>query len=269
MRMALVLTGLIAVAAPAAPAFAQECHPLPATRVPAPAPTERGADGALREPTISMRAGFAVETAAIDDGLGRSGNYRGAVTSIEVMALGTRARVSLGAYEVDWGQQGRGLGDAHIALQRAVVAVGPTDIGVALSATLPTGDVAAELGMGHPMVMPAAWARWSGESSSVLGSVVYGSMLGGHHHGAPAPIQSPMNAEEIAAALRLGRTFGRTELSTSVSGAIPIGDGVARAAVGGAARWLFGATELGVDVSTPFGGTPIQARGVVEISRGF
>jgi hypothetical protein len=255
--------------ASAAPAFAQECHPLPAGRVPTATPREGKADPVRPQSIVAMRAGFAVETAALDDGLGRSGSYRGAVTSIELTALGARARVSLGAYQVDWDQQGRGLGDAHIAMQRAVVAIGATDVGVAMSATLPTGDVADGLGMGHPMVMPAAWTRWAGTSSSVLGSLVYGSMLGGHHHGTPAPIQSPMNAEEIAAALRVGHTLGRTELSTAVSGALPIGEGVARAAIAGAARWLFGATEVGVELSAPFGGTPIQARGVVEISRGF
>jgi hypothetical protein len=265
----LVLVTMLAAAIGARPAFAQECHPLPAARVPAPVPRERDRAEMPTEPLITMRAGFAVEAAAIDDGLGRSGSYRGGVTSVELIALGTRARVSLGAYQVDWGQRGSGFGDAHVALQRAVASVGATNLGAALSATLPTGDVADELGMGHAMVMPAAWARWANGSSSLLGSITYGSMLGGHHHGRPTPIVSPMNAEEIAASIRAGRTFGRTELAASLSGAAPIGEGVARGALGAAARWLLGATELAIDVSTPFGGTPIQARGAVEISRGF
>jgi hypothetical protein len=267
MRTAIVILALLA---PSAPALAQECHPLPPTHVPVPAAREGKPDTRDADRIVAMRAGFAIETAAIDDGLGRSGHYRGAVTSVELTALGARARVSLGAYQVDWGQRGEGFGDTHIAVQRAVVGVGATDLGLALSATLPTGDVADELGMGHAMVMPAAWARWARGTSSLLGSVVYGSMLGGsHRHGSPGPIQSPMNAEEIGAAVRVGHAFGPTELSTSLSGAMPIGDGLARGAVGAAARWLLGATELSLDLSTPFGGTPIQARGVVEISRGF
>jgi hypothetical protein len=233
----------------ALPARAQECHPLPAAHVPGAAPREAKGDPTLGGYPIGVRAGFGIEAAAIDDGLGRSGSYRGAVTSMEVAALGARARVSLAAYDISWGQRGRGLGDLHVAVQRAVTAVGATNLGISLAATLPTGDVADELGMGHPMAMPAVWGKWAGERSSLLASVVYGTMLGGHHHhGSPAPVPSPMNAEEIAAALRAGRTFGRTELSTSVSGAMPIGEGAARAAVGAGARWLLGATELAVDL---------------------
>ena len=260
---------IAAILACAAPAFAQECHPLPGTHVPDPPPREAPAELDRGAPIIGMRAGMAFEAAAIDDGLGRHGNYTGAISSIEVAALGARARVSLGAYHIDWGQRGSGLGDIQVAMQRAVVGFGATHLGAAISATLPTGDVRDELGMGHPMIMPAMWARWTGDRNSLLVSIVYGSMLGGHHHGMVEPVVSPMNSEEVSAGLRAGHTFGRTELVAMAAGAAPIGPGLARASVGGGAHWAFGETELGIDISAPFGGTPIHARGVFEISRGF
>jgi hypothetical protein len=253
----------------AARAYAQECHPLPGAHVPEPAPHEQPADKLHGDRIVGVRAGFALETAAIDDGLGRHGSYRGAVTSLELQALGARARVAIGAYDVDWGQRARGLGDTQLAIQRAIVTAGGTDLGAAMSATLPTGDPRGELGMGHPMVMPALWARHAWPRSSLLASIVYGSMLGGHHHGMVEPITSPMNAEELAAAIRGGYTWGRMELAATVSGAVPIGEGLARGAVTGSARWVLGASELALDLSLPAGGTPIQARGVVELSRGF
>lgn len=249
--MRLLVATAVMLAAPHA--HAQECHHPPRS-----------------ESSLVMRAGLALEAAAIDDDLGRSGTYRGAVTSIEIAALGGRARVALGAYQVDWGQTGAGLGDVQLGVDRAVLGLGATQLGLALSATLPTGDVADDLGMGHAMIMPAAWARWSGDSSALLATLVYGSMLGNSHaHGMAGPLPSPMNAEELAASLRASRRFRRTELSTAVSGATPIGDGGTRAGLGAGARWMSGPTELAVDLSAAFGGTPIQARGVVEVSRGF
>lgn len=260
---------IAAVLAAAAPAFAQECHPLPGTHVPDAPPREAPAELDAGSPIIGMRAGMGFEAASIDDGLGRHGNYTGAISSVEVAALGARARVSLGAYRIDWGQRGTGLGDVQLALQRAVVKLGETQLGAAVSATLPTGDVRDELGMGHPMIMPAAWGRWTHGRNSLLLSIVYGSMLGGHHHGMVEPVVSPMNSEEVSGGMRAGHRFGRTELAMTANGAIPIGPGLARGAVGGAAHWEFGDTELGFDLSAPFGGTPIHARGLFEISRGF
>jgi hypothetical protein len=251
MKSALAIAVLVAVMADSA--SAQECH-----------------HTARSTSTLALRAGVAVEAGAIDDDLGRSGHYRGAVTSIELAALGGRARVALGAYQVDWGQTGEGLGDLQLGVERAIVRFGETKLGLALSATLPTGSVRHDLGMGHAMVMPAAWARWQHERSSLLATVLYGSMLGDEHaHGMAGPLPSPMNAQEVAASLRGSHTFGRTELSTTVSGAAPIGDGASRAGVGAGARWTFGPTELGIDLSAAFGGTPTRARGIVEISRGF
>lgn len=259
---------LLVVAATAGSAHAQECHPLPAAHVPEPPSREASADP-RGLPIAAVRAGFSLETAAIDDGLGRRGTFEGAVTSLEVSALGARARVAIGGYHVDWGQRATGLGDLQIALQRAVATLGETRIGAAMSATLPTGDVRDELGMGHPMVMPGVWARWADDRSSLLASLVYGSMLGGHHHGMVEPITSPMNAEEMAAALRAARSVGATELAATLSGAAPIGPGLARGAVGAGARWWLAGNELGVEVSVPFGGTPIRARLVVDLARGF
>ncbi len=264
MRLLVVL----AVLAAAGTAHAQECHPLPGAHVPEPASREASADP-RGLPIIGVRAGFSLEAAAIDDGLGRRGSFQGAITSLEVSALGARARVALGGYRVDWANHATGLGDLQLAVQRAVATIGDTRVGAAMSATIPTGDVRDELGMGHPMVMPAVWARWADERSSLLASVVYGSMLGGEHHEMIEPIVSPMNSEELAAAVRAARTIGRTEVSASMSGAAPIGPGFSRGAIGAGARWVVAGSELGVDLSVPFGGTPIKTRLVVELMRGF
>ena len=128
----------------------------------------------------------------------------------------------------------------------AAPAFAQTQLGAALSATLRTGDVRDELDVGHPMVMPGGWA--DGRSSPLV-SIVYGAMLGGHHHGMVAPVVSPMNSEEVSGGMRAGHRFGRTELAMTANGAIPIGPGLYRGAV----------VAL----------TPIHARGVFEISRLF
>ena len=73
----------------------------------------------------------------------------------------------------------------------------------------------------------------------------------------------------VSGGMRAGHRFGRTELAMTANGAIPVGPGLYRGAVGGAAHWELGDTELGLDISAPVGGTPIHARGVFEISRLF
>ena len=251
MKLALATAALVVLAG--GPASAQECH-----------------HTARSTSALALRAGVAVEAGAIDDDLGRSGHYRGTTASVEVAALGGRARVALGAYQVDWGQTGQGLGDLQLGVERAVATAGPMTLGLALSATLPTGSVRHDLGMGHPMVMPAAWARFRRDESALLATVLYGSMLGDQHaHGMAGPLPSPMNAEEAGASLRGSHVFGRTELSTTISGATPIGEGESRVGFAAGARMTFGPTELGIDLSAALGGTPTRARGIVEISRGF
>lgn len=251
MRAAILALVLLASRA----AMAQECHPV--------------ADPATHElPSVALRTGLALESAAIDDGLGRSGYYEGAIGAVELTAFGARARVSLGAYHVDWGQRGTGIGDLQLAVQRGVVSIGAVQLGAAVGATLPTGDVMNELGMGHPMIMPGGFARWSMGGTSVLASAAYGTMLGsGHHHASIGPIPSPMNAEEIAGALRAAHDLRGTELSATASGAVPIGMGSSRAALGAGARWRVGETGLGLEFTAPFGGTPIHARLLAELTR--
>jgi hypothetical protein len=250
MRLVVVV---VAMLVSAEPARAQECH-----------------HTARSTSKLALRAGVAVEAGAIDDGLGRSGHYRGTVASVELAALGGRARAALGAYQVAWGQTGQGLGDLQLGVERGVTDLGALQLGLALSATLPTGSVRDDLGMGHAMLMPAVWSRWQGDDSALVASLMYGTMLGDQHvHGMAGPIPSPMNATEVAASLRGSHMLGRTEVSATVSGATPVGDGSARGGLGAGARWAFGATELAVDAAAAFGGSPVQARGVVEVSRGF
>ncbi|HEU0035818.1 MAG TPA: hypothetical protein VFQ53_34635 [Kofleriaceae bacterium] len=257
-------------------AGAQECHDLPPSQLPTAAPRHESAtdDREPPAPLLAVTTGLRLEAAAIHDPYDQPGSYQGAIPSLELTALGVRARVAVGFYRVElMTVDGSGLGDLQVGLQRAIVAItASTQLGATVSATLPTGDRTLALGMGHPMVMPSLYAHWTDSRSSVLASVGYGRMLasGAHHHF--GPLVSPMNPEEVSAAVRGARRLGtRTELAAAVSGALPLtDDGDARAAIAASARWQLGdATELGVELSAPFAGSPIDARGAVDVSRTF
>jgi len=138
------------------------------------------------------------------------------------------------------GLEGIGLGDLLLAIRVPLARTGDESLrgGLGLAATAPTGDAGQDLGMGHFMLMPELWLRWTGERAFVEVSAMYGRALassgGSHHGGGPGPIVNPMNASEIEGALTGGYWLNeRFRARVGAYGAVPVDApaGIARAAV--------------------------------------
>src|SRR6185295_15509013 len=129
-----------------------------------------------------------------------------------------------------------GAGDAAIGGLATLVEGDAVHAGVALHVMLPTGSELENLGMGHVMAMPSAWASWRAAPLTIAASAGYGRALvglGGHDHG-PGPIVDPMNLQELtwsaAADLDLGHGV---QLGGRTRGAAPLGTGRTRVIGGG------------------------------------
>lgn len=263
MRRALI--PVLAAAVPflgAAPAAAEHCHP--------PAPVERGA--------LGFRVAAGAEAATYRNER-YEGEYQGASLSLgwEHRWLGLRA--ALPAYRiVRNGLADRGLGDLLVDARIPFARSARDELrgGLALAATLPTGDAAKDLGMGHVMLMPGLWISWQGDRAFVQAQLAYGRALaaGGqaHHAGGPAPIVNPMNASEIEGAASAGvRLHEHLRVRGGLHGAIPVAAeaGAARgvAVVGG--DIVFGAFHFGVEGHVPMVGDPFLAKAVISVAATF
>lgn len=241
-------------------ALAQPCHDV--------------APAADPESTVGM--GVALEMASY-----RTPRYEGHYEGLSLLAQGNvswgHVRVGLPVYRlVRNGLWSRGLGDVALdaGVRLAQGAEGALTTGVALAATLPSGDASEELGMGHVMVMPGAWLDWRGERARVHARLAYGRALGGGAHlsGGPQPLINPMNASEVegslGATVQLTREIG---LKGGAYGALPVAlpEGAARAAtfVGIDLSWR--QVALGIEGHLPLAGTPFQAKGIARMSLRF
>jgi hypothetical protein len=135
---------------------------------------------------------------------------------------------------------------------------------------LPTGSDDHLLGMGHVMLMPAAFAALRRGRHDAMLVVAYHHALdaGGHHHGAlQGPIVAPMSQREVALAARYtfwldGAGAGAVAEAALV---LPTVDADPRAAAGLGVRWRRGRYDLSVVVQLGLAGEPFTARGVAEL----
>lgn len=261
MRRALIpgLAGLLLLGA--GPAAAEHCHP--------PAPVEGGA--------LGFRVAASAEAATYRSAR-YEGEYQGASLSLGWEHRWAGLRAALPAYRiVRNGLEAYGLGDllidARIPFARS--ARGELSGGAGVAATLPTGDAAKDLGMGHAMLMPGLWVAWRGERAFLQAQLAYGRALaaGGHaHHGGPAPIVNPMNASEIEGAAAAGvRLHEHLRVRGGLHGAIPVADeaGAARGVAVAGGDIVFGAFLLGVEGHVPMVGDPFLAKAVVSVAATF
>jgi hypothetical protein len=198
-----------------------------------------------------------------------TGDYQGAT-----LAAGwTRGRVGLGA-SAAWyqltrnGMEVRGIADTSLHGQYTFVTAGAFAAGGVLAVSVPTGDAQISLGMGHAMVMPAAWATWAPDRFAFAGSCGYGRALGdagahAEHHGG-GPIVDPMNVTEV--------TFGASGLfaltrglraGARLAGGIPIASGNSRLTGGVRVAWAAGRLDTTFDVQAGLVGDPYELRGVL------
>jgi hypothetical protein len=244
----------------AAPARAQTCH----------APS-------LREPTGNgFRLGMLQVFAVFSDT--ESGDYQGLIAMLGYRREWLEAELALPAYRLARsGREDIGLGDVAADARFAVLRSDGFSLGPELAVSLPTGDAERELGMGHVMAMPGAWARLDLERFGVLAQLAYGYAFGAHDHAhhdhghaamsSATPRVNPMNPSELQHGLGL-----RYALDPALSvtarwlGAVPLeAAGVARQLIAPGLQLAAGALDAAVEVQIPLAGDPFDLRLTVAI----
>ena len=180
------------------------------------------------------------------------------------------------AYQIDRnGLVYRGFGDLMMHGAATLFERGAFATGGHFMVMAPTGDAMKGLGMGHWMLMPAAWATWSHRLVTLGGSLGYAHGVGDegahaeHGGGAAWPLVEPMSFSEL--------TFDATAMFVLGSGlragvrtlgAIPTDDDVR---VIGAARvgWRTGRLELTAEAQAGIAGDPVRFRGLVSTAMTF
>jgi hypothetical protein len=235
---------------------------------------QHGMETGASEDRSSLSAGLALVAATFDT-LTYGGDYQGLVPAVGYARDRFAVAASLGVYRLqENGLERYGAGDVMAHGRVAIIRGRDVTAGAALGVSAPTGDHLAGFGMGHPMLMPAAWGHWRAATRvSVDGSLGYGQGIGGgdshHDHGA-WPLVEPMNRSELtwtasgqlglAKALSVGARFG---------GAIPVGDGVTRMVGGVRALWSEGRVDTAFELQAGLAGDPFTLRGVLETALRF
>jgi hypothetical protein len=200
------------------------------------------------------------------------GSYQGGRVSFSWSHPKVELEAGLPFYRIERnGLSSAGLGDVPVSVRWRALTASTLHAGLTVAATLPTGDAAAQLGMGHVMLMPHAWLAKQWGAVVVSTHVGYGRALAsssdGHHGAGPIPLVDPMNSSEIFSALGVTwRIHDRWTLRAGVMGALPV------ALQAGEARLVasFGATlswrDLFVDVEgqVPLYGNPFLGRTLVN-----
>ena len=158
-----------------------------------------------------------------------------------------------------------GVGD--VATDLRVTAFRWDDLGITLgpelALTLPTGDRARDLGMGHIMLMPGVFMMVSSERLTLIAQLSYGrAFADGHGHAEHAgarPIVNPMNRSELEHAFGLGVALNKLlRVTGRLLGAVPIADstGVAREVAAVGLQLVPGPVDVSMEQHVPLLGQP-------------
>ncbi len=263
MRRAFLALEVALVASWAPPLRAQSCHVAAAN--------EHGTSG-FRLSGRAEAAGFVTSR--------YEGHYEGVFASLLVANETISGEVSLPLYRiVRNGLRDQGPGDLSLAGRARLLAVDDERVtaGFFAAVALPTGDPEKDLGMGHVMIMPGAWARARVEPVVLSAELAYGASIetsrgdAHQHHGkGESPLVNPMNPSELeplaTATLELSAPFS---VRGGAFGGIPFGEGATRtvAFLGvDVARGAFGARVQGF---LPLVGDPFTSKLALELSIGF
>jgi hypothetical protein len=220
----------------------------------------------------SFAAGLSLVAAQFDT-MEYGGEYQGLVPSMRWSHDRFAVMANLGVYRLQKnGLELYGAGDAMVHGQARLVGDGHVNAGLALAVSAPTGDNLQGLGMGHPMVMPAAYGHWGKGMVSVDGSVGYGRAIGGESHHAHGvwPLIEPMNMQEVTYAASADVVLAKQlRAGGRVSGAMPIGDGISRVIGGARVLWTEGRVDTAFEIQAGIAGDPFTLRGVLETALRF
>jgi hypothetical protein len=202
-----------------------------------------------------------------------AGEYQGYGGSASFTHPWLAAEAALTSYRiVRNGLRDYGIGDLALTARAAAYRFDDeAALGVALAASLPTGDPRRGLGMGHTMLMPGAWFSWRREAWSISLDLAYGRVVAaeGHVHRPGGPLVSPMNRSEIEHAVAVSYTFWRTLFAAvRLYGAVPVADarGSARQASALALGGVISRFELGVEQHLPLVGAPFVAKTLLRVA---
>lgn len=242
----------------------------------APAIAHAGHDMATMTDSAQSEVAVGVSVvAATYDNMAYVGSYQGISPTASWMRGRFAALASVGLYHLEQnGLDHYGLGDVSLGGHVALLQRPALDAGVALHVMLPTGSEIDNLGMGHTMAMPSAWASWRAAPVTLSASAGYARALvdlGGmqHDHG-PSPLVDPMNLQELTwsagadVQLAHGLALGGRAL-----GGIPIGKGRARVIGGGRVGWGTPRVTTAFELQLGVAGDPFTVRGVVETALRF
>jgi hypothetical protein len=203
-----------------------------------------------------------------------AGEYQGYGGSVAYSHPWVGAEAAVMGYRiVRNGLREYGVGDLLLAARATAYRFDDTAaLGVALAASLPTGDARRGLGMGHTMLMPGAWFTLHSGTLSLSIELAYGRLVGaeGHEHGAMGgALVNPMNRSEVENALAVSYVFWRTlYVAARFYGAVPVADAEGKARQAGAL--VLGASvsrfELGFEQHLPLVGDPFVSKTLLRLA---
>jgi hypothetical protein len=217
-------------------------------------------------------AGVAMIAASFDT-MFYAGNYQGIVPAVSWSNERFGAGVNIALYRLEEnGARFYGFGDLVAHAQATLVGNHQLATGVIASVSAPIGDERRGLGMGHPMLMPAAFVTWTIDRVALSATAGYSRAIGGdtdHDHGM-WPIVEPMNLSELTWSASGDYAISRSvHAGARLSGGVPIGNGDHR--IVGAARvaWASGRFTSGGELQAGLAGDPFTLRGVVSTAVSF
>ncbi|MBA3502404.1 MAG: hypothetical protein M4D80_35605 [Myxococcota bacterium] len=180
------------------------------------------------------------------------------------------------AYQIDRnGKTYRGFGDTMVHGAMRIFERGAFSSGAHLMVMMPTGAEMTGLGMGHWMLMPAAWASYAQRFVTVSGSLGYARGIGGkdahaeHGGGGAWPLVEPMSFSEITYDVTAMFPVATSlALGARVLGAMPLDDDL-RAICAARISWRAGRLETVAEAQAGIAGDPVKLRALVSTSMTF
>jgi hypothetical protein len=226
-------------------------------------------------PTTGLTYRAALTSTFASFGTGESrGEYQGLFATFSVAHPWFVAEIALPGYRIArTGNHNYGLGDIALSARAHLYRSSDDALiaGPELAVTLPSGSADADLGMGHVMLMPGAFAQFQHAGLALIAQVAYGRALAGagaHHHMGPMPLVNPMNRSELTHAIGVSAALhANLRVSGRLIGAVHVFDhsGSAREIVAPGLQLILGAFDVALELQLPVLGRPFESRSVINL----
>ncbi len=231
------------------------------------------ADGDASSYTASVSLLAATFSPSLAENMFYGGSYQGVIAG-GGWAMGPYAAGASWAYYriIRNGIEYYGIGDFIVHGQVAWITRPDMQAGVALAASVPTGDDTFGFGMGHSMVMPAGYAAWHVRRLVLAASFGYSRALASVAHVHDKVLVEPMNMQELTWSASGDIAVGAgMRAGVRASGGVPIASPDGSDRVIGAARvaWGSGRVDTAAELQAGLAGDPFNIRGVVSTALRF